>query len=192
MEPPLPPFLHSLAIFAPLLAIATAAKADICEHVPMHSQFLDDMTFCASSVLPPQGANTYGPANLGYLGPRDQAWCEGSLGDGLSESVTLHFRPQVHFQSLFIENGYQKNDSTYRSNNRVRHMTLRSGDGLVFNVALADITGQQRVALPRPVRTDWISLTIESVWPGERWQDTCISFIGPDLEELNYQGLDMD
>lgn len=181
-----------LAILVSVLAFATAAQAETCEYVPMHGQFLDDMTLCASSVLPPQGANTYGPRNLGYLGPDDQAWCEGSPGDGLGESVTLHFRPSVHFRTLYIENGYQKDMASFRNNNRVRRATLRTGDGLVASFELADAYGQQRVVLPRPVTTDWFSLTIESVWPGARWRDTCISFIGPDLEELNYQGIDMD
>lgn len=174
------------------LFMAAPVSADSCDHVAMYGQFLDDIVVCASSILPPQGANTYRPANLAFLGPRDQAWCEGSPGDGLGDHVSMRFRPNAVFQTVVIENGYQKNPSTFRNNNRVRHATLRSDDGMAVQFELADAMGQQRLRLPHPVNTEWLTLTIDSVWRGDRFRDTCITFIGPDLEEMNYQGLEVN
>lgn len=182
----------SPALVAAFLHMGAPVSADSCDHVMVQGQFLDDIVVCASSVLPPQGANTYRPANLSFLGPRDQAWCEGASGDGIGEYVSMRFRPSASFQTLIIENGYQKNQSTFVNNNRVRHATLRGDGGLEVRFELADTMGQQRLRLSHPVNTEWLTLTIDSVWPGARWRDTCISFIGPDLEEMNYQGIEMN
>lgn len=61
---------------------ATPASGETCHEDDGPTQFLDNQRYCASSVLPPQAGNTYGPKNL-FWGPEEAAWCEGVVGNGV-------------------------------------------------------------------------------------------------------------
>jgi hypothetical protein len=163
------------------------AKAEVCETVRIGGQFNDWIRYCASSVLPPQAGNTYGPANLSFAGPRDQAWCEGRNHDGTGEYVTVEFDRPAYFRTVIIENGYQKTAASFRNNARVQHVTLEVEGGARWQFQLQDAMGQQRFALPTAIEARWLRLTIDSIYPAARWPDTCISLLSVDQEELNYR-----
>lgn len=185
---PLRPFsLIAACCTALWTATAPPAQAEVCETVQINGQFNDWITYCASSVLSPQAGNTYVPSNLGILGPQDQAWCEGRRDDGIGEYVTVRFDSPAYFRTIVIENGYQKNRASYFNNARPRHVTLTIADGTSWRVELRDMMGQQRITLPRAVESDRLRLTIDSIYPGRRWPDTCISLLTVDFEELNYR-----
>jgi len=163
------------------------ANAEVCETVRIGGQFNDWIRYCASSVLPAQAGNTYGPANLSFAGPRDQAWCEGRNHDGIGEYVSLEFDRPAYFQTLIIENGYQKTQASFRNNARARQVTLEIEGGARWQFELQDVMGQQRFTLPAAIEARWLRLTIDSIYTAARWPDTCISLLSVDQEELNYR-----
>lgn len=182
----LPRSLVALAALLVPVVVPAAVQAETCDTLWVGNQFNDRVTYCATSVLAPQAGNSYRPGNMAFQARADQAWCEGRADDGIGERVTVHYDRPAVFRTVLIANGYQKDANSYRNNARPRHVTLRTAGG-VLRVELGDWTGVQTVTLPAPVQSSWLSLTIDSVYPGGRWPDTCITALGVDQEELNYR-----
>jgi hypothetical protein len=145
-----------------------------------------EYTPTASSTLKPDGHFTYGPENLN---DRDweNAWVEGAEGDGIGESITLTMKQPQKVTRLFVANGYRKDptdggDQVFLQNNRVRRMGVSVNGGKSFSVELPDDRKEKGIIeLPQdtgPVKT--IKLTIEEVYRGTKYRDTCIS--GVDME----------
>lgn len=179
--------MAGLAAVLPALGPAFQAAADICETVRVNGQFNTVITYCASSVLPPQAGNHYGPSRLGVTASFEEAWCEGSAGHGIGERVEMHFDQPGLFRTVIIMPGYQKSARIWEANGRPSRVTLDVGGAAPISFDLPDRMGELRLTLPSPVETSRLALTIDAVHPGSRWQDTCITFLAPDLEELNYR-----
>jgi hypothetical protein len=178
--------LHTaLACLAITVAGAVPARAETCQPSP-DGQF-GILTYCASSVLPPQGARSYGPLNA--YGDRHTAWVEGAPGDGIGEWLKVGFDGIACFRTIIVRNGYGRNAATFRANGRVRRMRITTSDGLSFVTTLPDRNAVYRVRLPRVVKTASVRMTILSVYRGARWRDTAVGTFLPDLEELNYSDL---
>ena len=143
--------------------------AEVCSS--RGGQYADTKT-CVTSVLPPQGRNSYGPDQI--YGLDDGAWCEGVPGPGIGQSVTVYQDPQMVIGSMMFANGYGKTPQTYRANGRVNQARIETSGGLVRIVTLKDTAQLVDIKLP-PSRVSWVRLTIVSVYPGERHSDTCIS-----------------
>ena len=140
--------------------------------------------FCVSSALAPQGENKYGP-EIFIEADEKKAWCEGVIGYGLGESVTIHFKPAVRVQEFTFVNGYQKSDETFKNNSRVKNLRIQTSDGFATVVTVPDTKDGHKIKLPRAVKPQWVRFTIAEVYPGDRGSDTCISGIFPNLEQLN-------
>ncbi|MCP3669068.1 MAG: hypothetical protein GY814_01250 [Gammaproteobacteria bacterium] len=173
----------------------TKVKAQVAKHAPTHSVQCEttgrDSQFgpfrlCASSVLTSQNGNHYGPGSALDFDERS-AWVEGVEGSGAGQWLELNLGGGSSFQTLFLVNGYAKNRTTFNANGRLRMVRIQAADGLDTRITLKDSMEQQEIRLPRRVTSPWIRLTIISVYPGSRWQDTAISELAVDLEEFNYQ-----
>jgi hypothetical protein len=60
----------------------------------------------------------------------------------------------------------------------------------MFPITLKDVPGEQTIKIPAKIRnqkTEFVKLTIESVYRGSKWRDTLLNEFRPDLEEYNYQ-----
>ncbi len=123
----------------------------------------------ASSTLKGKN-NRYGAGNL--LDGSSGSWCEGVKGDGIGEKITLLFRKEVTLTSLSLINGL-KSGKYFGKNNRVKGMKI-NGESHI----LQDSPGPQKITLHRPVKTKKLVLEIESVYPGTKWKDTCITELG--------------
>lgn len=177
--------MKSVVIVALLFTVyVTSAAAAVCKHSPLVTQF-GHFVVCASSVLGSQSGNTYGPLNV-IDGNVATAWVEGVPGYGEGESIQIDFDGEMAFQSLFITNGYNKSLPAFYNNARVREVRIETADRYESVHKLSDRMGSQEIRLPRIVRTSWIKLTLLSVYPGTKWDDTAISEILIDLEEHNY------
>lgn len=176
--------------FGVILAGALASSSVVglaapCEVAGRDNQF-GPFELCASSVLPPQGANTYGPAQALDF-DASTAWVEGAPGNGEGEWLQVGFGSPTTFQSIFIVNGYAKDRQAFRANGRVREAHIETADGIDLRVTLKDEMATQEVRLPRKSTSPWLRLGIASVYPGARWQDTAISELWVGFEEFNYQ-----
>ena len=73
-----------------------------------------------------------------------------------------------------IANGYQKDEARFFGNPRVETLQFEYSDGTTQQVRLYDDTGFQEIT-PAPKPTEWIRLTILSVYPGDTWDDAGFS-----------------
>ena len=132
----------------------------------------------ASSELAEQGDNTYLAENA-IDGDESTAWVEGVDGDGEGEWISVTFDNQDSITAIRISNGYQKSDDVFQKNGRVKDAKIQFEDGSIEEFTLFDHGyGDQIVFLSSPKDGNSIVLTIESVYPGTDYSDTCISEIG--------------
>lgn len=166
-----------------VFAAAASAQPKKEECATQNGQFAE-VRFCVSSFLAPQSENQYGPEI--FIGNDEKkAWCEGVIGYGLGESVTMHFKPAVRVQEFTFVNGYQKSEDTFKNNSRVKRLNIQTSDGFATVVTVPDSKDGHIIKLARPVKPQWVRFTIAEVYPGARGADTCISGIFPNLEQLN-------
>jgi hypothetical protein len=136
-------------------------------------QSLSPTSVEASSVLPSENGITYEPGNL-LDGLLETAWQEGADGGGEGEWVQFDFGREITLSAVEIANGYQKDSARFSGNPRVETLRVEYSDGTTQQVRLYDDTGFQEIALTqRP--TEWLRLTILSVYPGDQWDDAGFS-----------------
>ena len=142
----------------------------------------------SSSTLNPQVGNSYAPKNIAD-GNNNTAWVEGAKGHGIGETIMITFESPMKIGTIRVKNGYGKNAAVYKKNSRIKSANIQANGG-VYKVTLKDTPNEQVIKLPnymKNVRTDWIKLTIDSVYPGTKYTDTALDAFMPDLEEYNYQ-----
>ncbi|MDQ2090070.1 NADase-type glycan-binding domain-containing protein [Marimonas arenosa] len=175
--------LNSLAgiAFAVLLSAPAPATAEETCFTQGSGQFAFAIHTCVSSTLAPQAGNSYGPRNLSDGNPRT-AWCEGERGPGIGETITLFIDDGAPFRRLLVANGYGKSPETFRKNGRPKLVEITTDRTPPTQLVLADQPGLLPVPLIRSAEYQWVRLRILSVYPGTRYDDTCLGFIGPDFE----------
>lgn len=139
-----------------------------------------DWMLRSSSHLKAQGSHTYAAPNINDS-KAVTAWVEGAKGDGVGEWVEFDMRADgaasAPFRGIRVANGYSRTAQTWRDNGRVRRLRMDINGRPVCHIDLADSPDEQAVNIPeREVRRrDKIRFTIVSVYPGARFQDTCIN-----------------
>ncbi len=177
------PVVSMMAILG--VGFAQPALAKTCVHKNIQTELIDGMGYCVSSVLPSQGAGTYGPENMVGNSPKSSgAWCEGVHGDGKGEWIEQSFRPALPVRSIIVLNGYQKSNAAFSTNGRVRGVRITTSNGTVVETDLRDVQGEQIVRLPDWEDLSGVRLTILSTYPGSKYTDTCITHIWADIEEM--------
>ena len=133
----------------------------------------------ASSELPADHTTSYyGPYNV-LDGDFFTAWNEGGGGSGAGEWIELYSSAPQHVSAVSIAGGYNKSDETYYNNHRPRDIELSFSDGSTQRATLQDARGTyQRIALPAPVDTTFVRITVLSTYPGVEYEDCCIADIG--------------
>jgi cytoskeletal protein RodZ len=136
----------------------------------------------ATSILADivSGGKTYSYyPSLALDGDNSTCWCEGADGDGLGEAITLFTDDLSTIGKITIANGLCADYDTFYKNNRVRECELTFSDGTTYTVELnGDFEAQPCViTLPESVETEYVKITILSVYSGTKYTDTCISEI---------------
>lgn len=147
------------------------------------SGFSGEMSTCplnsysASSVLPASEYGTYVASNLSD-GDWSTAWVEGSSGSGAGQSVTISRASggKVTVNCLELVAGYGKSTDIYHKNARPKQVSLIADSGeVVAQVTLADsYRVVQSISFPA-VSTSSITLRIDSVYEGNKYDDCAIS-----------------
>ena len=142
--------------------------------------------YCVSSVLkgdPVVNRFTYGPASL-FDDAESTAWVEGVDGQGIGEWITVEFDQIRLVKAIEINNGYNKDRDIYLKNGRVKGVRVEFSRDRVESsrddkktLVLKDTSAMQPIPLPKdqPLKAYKIKFTIESVYPGTKWEDTAIS-----------------
>lgn len=159
---------------APSVATATrsVAREGTCERGPF------DVDYCASSVLKANKSIRYEPSMM-FDGNRETAWVEGEKNNGINETLTLHFDRKRSLSGFEIINGYDKTESIWQANARVKSLEATTSDGQTLTVTLQDVRGASKVDFNPSINTDWLELRIKDVYPGSKYKDTAISELYP-------------
>jgi len=80
-----------------------------------------------------------------------------------------------------VANGYPKSAQSYANNGRVKTVEITADTGFRTLANLPDRSDILPVELPN-LAQHWIQLKIVDVYPGQRFTDTCLSFVTPDFE----------
>lgn len=131
----------------------------------------------ASSTLPSSGGHSYDAAKV-KNGGRGDVWSEGVDGPGVGE--WLEIKPEVAKPLDFIEMepGYYKDDELFRANARPKKVRVDLNGGHSFTALVSDDRAISWIPIrgyDQPVKT--IRLTFLEVWPGEKFEDLCVSGI---------------
>lgn len=127
----------------------------------------------ATSSLSEYGM-THSPDRL-IDGDLTKAWVEGASGDGIGEAVVLTFDGVYEVSGLDIYAGYQKSRDLYNKNSRPSRISVTFSDGTSEAFELDDYYGQQRLWFTSPVKTSCVTIAIQAVYSGNKYEDTVIS-----------------
>jgi hypothetical protein len=135
----------------------------------------DDGAATASKVLEP-GTGKYDP-RFAIDGDRATAWSWPAPAEGAVLTITYP-SPRL-ITRIDVLPGYDKVHPTYGNvfflNNRIKSIRFEFANGVSQTATLADAAQLQPVEVRPSVRSAWVRLVIESVYPGSRWTDTAIS-----------------
>ena len=153
----------------------------------------------------------YHPINM-FDGNPATAWTEGVDGPGDGAVLRMVFdQDSLYMDEIRIAAGYFK-PGLYEPNGRVRQLTIAfferddaSAPVLEHAATLEDVEEVQAISLLEPVQVRAMELRIDSVYPGSRYEDTCISEleffldsrkIDPELDEperiISWSGYDYE
>ncbi|AKJ05944.1 hypothetical protein ATI61_110310 [Archangium gephyra] len=110
------------------------------------------------------------------------AWVEGAEGDGLGESLTIPVSDLKSARAirLVLFNGYQKSKALLSANSAPRQLTVTvrgpgGQESAKTQLTLERKMGPQSFDLPVTGAVAEVVLTIDSVHPGSKYKDTCVS-----------------
>jgi hypothetical protein len=146
--------------------------------------FPDENKTQVSSHLPSQGKYSYGPDKA--LDWEDgTAWCV--KGKGKGEWIKYFMKPGRSEVYLILKgkrniyrvgflNGLGASKELYFANNRVKTMRAEFSEGEKRTFTLKDgVLDLQYIKFD--IRSKWVKFTILEVYPGNKYNDTCISEI---------------
>ena len=127
------------------------------------------------------GRYLYPPINL-LDGDFSTTWCEADEGgSGIGESITLELEEPLSFNEIQLVNGFASGNDYYHKNNRVAKITLTQTAGQHFQqkqYSLSDdVEGWQSINFDLLQTAQIISIRIEDVYRGIKYDDTCFSDI---------------
>lgn len=113
-----------------------------------------------------------------FDGNLSTAWVEGVAGQGIDQWITMDFIGERKVEGLIIHNGYHKSEKLYYENSRPKEIVLQFSNGEEETFTLMDEGREvQKLKFSKTQVTDFITLTIKSVYPGSKYEDTVISEI---------------
>ena len=113
-------------------------------------------------------------------------WCEGVQGQGIGERLEFSLKKNNSYaevfskQKIFISIGYvdYSRPDLYNANSRPKILSVYINNTFYKDVRLEDTSEYQDLLKDRILAaSDTIKLVIKDVYPGEKYQDTCINDI---------------
>lgn len=127
----------------------------------------------SSSALKPTNYQDFRAPNL-VDGDPTTAWVEGADGPGSGEWVKFEFTSPLELSRIDILNGYQLDESHFTGDARVKTILVEYSGGDTQVVDLLDTQDVQSITA-LPVSTEWVRLTVYSVYPGFLWPNAALS-----------------
>lgn len=123
----------------------------------------------------------YPPLNLGDTATK-KPWVEGIDGQGIGQKIYIEkvSNTTAEISSLILSNGFISYEKPYlyNYNSRLKKIKISNKKGS-FEIIheIEDTPNLQIISLPE--KTADVVIEILEVYPGERWEDTCVNFIIP-------------
>jgi hypothetical protein len=134
----------------------------------------------ASVQLPSDQYGTYFPY-AAIDGLKETAWVEGVSGPGVGEWIQLTFPSAIEVHALGADIGFDKDADLFAKNNRIKKAALVFSNGEQVTLDFDDARGLQTFVLARApgpsIQTTSVRMIIEGVYPGTRYDDTCLAEI---------------
>ena len=145
--------------------------------------YKDEYSVNSSSYLI-EGATKYHGQNFYVDNSLLLPWVENKTDSGIGEWIEFEIKDSTDIDAFLISNGYVNFEKPYlyQANNRVKKIRIKSQDSDIdFTVILKDTSQFQDVKLPKILSSGKkiIRFTIEDVYKGNKWNDTCINRIIP-------------
>lgn len=102
------------------------------------------------------------------------SWQEGVSGDGIGEYVTITLNGEHTVRYLAFKLGNWRSTNSYGNNGRPQTLTITVGEES-FTVEFPDEREEYCVELSRDVEASGITVTIDAVYTGALYADTCIT-----------------
>ncbi len=110
------------------------------------------------------------------------AWSEGAAGSGAGEGLYVIASRHATLTGFSIYGGYGKSKDTYKRNARVKRLTIYADSEKIQTFTLKDERKAQRFTLDEPAEGLVFLFQIDTVYPGSRYEDACISELSPMIE----------
>lgn len=127
----------------------------------------------ATTSLTGKTGTVYGPERL-LDGDLSTCWQEGEDGPGYGAEITLSLDGEQEIRYIRIRPGSCRSERAFYENNRPATMTLRIGE-LEQTLDFEDADQWVMFENSEPVTADAVTLVLDSVYEGSRWDDTCIT-----------------
>ena len=101
-----------------------------------------------------------------------------SSNGGIYEWIRVYSNDVQYVRGIQILNGYHKSYEIWNNNNRVKGCTITFSDGTSRSFVLDDTMSMINLDLGEVVATTSITLRIDSIYRGVRWNDTAITYLG--------------
>lgn len=108
-------------------------------------------------------------------GNKETNWTEGVSGDGIGEYVYFDFEETYLLKSIRIRGGNRRDHLHFTANSRPARITMTFSDGTSESFTMHDVYESQVLTLSKPVMTSSLQITLDSVYAGNKYQDTVIS-----------------
>lgn len=118
--------------------------------------------------------NNFSPANL-IDHNSETTWQEGEEDAGIGQQLTFMFANSAIVSAIRLENGKRTSKEEFYENNRVASFQMIDEQAIM--IELSDSEEVQYIIFENPVMKDQITLVLESVFGGTKWNDTCITEI---------------
>ncbi|MBN2682433.1 MAG: hypothetical protein JXR58_07980 [Bacteroidales bacterium] len=130
----------------------------------------------STSVLEPEAA--YHCSNL-FDSKKDLVWVEGALGRGVDEQIFFTFSEEVSIDGIIVFNGYQRSDSHYKSNARVKSLEFFAKESPEEKEIsdISDMPEKQEITFSKPQVGKEFILSIKDIFSGEKYEDLAIAEI---------------
>ena len=116
-------------------------------------------------------------ASLLFDARKEFVWVEGEKGDGIGTKLVFTFEEEVTISGLQLWNGYQRSESHYKSNAKLKGFGFGTSGSALESYQLKDEQGVQSVKLKTPVSGKSFELEIQSSYKGWSYKDLAISEI---------------
>lgn len=163
--------------------VITPTASDLsCAFRDVETQVFKSASWCTSSMLKTD-ENNFGPEN--FL--NDSVWCEGVDGYGIGETIEISYEKYPSdsrnpaFSAIFLANGDDSSAANYISYSRVKTILVETDLGDRWTLDVKDERGYQSISFGQEIAPKWFRITILDVYPGQYYEDTCISYVGADF-----------